>query len=78
MKVADQRRESLRVAEKETKYHWRSKSPQDIAAAFEDFLNSAPAQTALAFRKKGTLSTSDMVQILEANERLKRASHSGS
>jgi hypothetical protein len=78
MKVADERRESLRVGEAQEEYHWRSKSPQEIAAAFEDFLNLAPAQTALAFRKKGTLSTSDMVQILEANERLKRASHSGS
>jgi hypothetical protein len=74
MKIADMRRESLRVAENETKYYWRSKSRQDIAAAFERFLNSAPPETALAFRNKGTLSTSDMIEILEANERLKRPS----
>jgi len=74
MKVADQRRESLRVAETEVKYHWRNKSPKEIAAAFEQFLDSAPPETALAFRNKGTLSTSDMVQILEASERLKRTS----
>jgi hypothetical protein len=74
MKVADKRRESLGVAEKEARYHWRSKSPHDIAAAFESFLNSAPPETALAFRNKGTLSTSDMIEILEANERLKRPS----
>jgi hypothetical protein len=74
MKVADKRRESRRVAEKEARYHWRSKSPHDIAAAFESFLNSAPPETALAFRNKGTLSTSDMIEILEANERLKRSS----
>ncbi len=74
MKVADKRTESLRVAEKEARYRWRSKSPQDIAAAFASFLNSAPPETALAFRKKGTLSTSDMIEILEANERLKRPS----
>lgn len=75
MKVADERMESLRVAEAQGEYYWRRKSPREIAAAFEDFLNSAPVETALAFRNKGTLSTSDMVQILEANERLKRASH---
>jgi hypothetical protein len=74
MKVADKRRESLRVAEKEARYRWRSKSPQDIAAAFESFLNSAPPETAVAFRKKWTLSTSDMIEILEANERLERPS----
>jgi hypothetical protein len=73
MKVADKRRESLRVAEKEAKYHWRNKSPREIAAAFEEFLNLAPPETALAFRNKGNLSTSDMMQILEANERLKQA-----
>ena len=76
MKVADQRKESLRVAEKESKYYWRTKSPQEVFVAFEAFLNSAPAETALAFRNKGNLSTSDMIQILEADEQLKRRSDS--
>jgi hypothetical protein len=76
MKVADERKESLRVAEKPSNYQFRIKSPQDVYAAFEAFLNSAPAETVLAFRNKRNLSTSDMMQILEANERLKRRSGS--
>jgi hypothetical protein len=76
MKIADQRKESLRVSEKGSKDYWRAKSPREVFAAFEAFLNSAPAETALAFRNKGNLSTSDMIQILEANEQLKRRSDS--
>ena len=73
MKVADERKEALRVAEAEERYHWRNKSPEEIIAAFEQFLSSSPAETALAFRNIGNLSTRDMLEILEAHERLKRS-----
>jgi len=74
MRVADEKKASLRVAET-PQSSWIKRKPQEILAAFEA-LTSARSETALAFRKKGTLSIKDMAEILEAQDRLNRKSAS--
>ena len=73
MKVADERRNSLRVAE-EAETSWISRKPGEIVAAFNAFISSAEQGAAFAFRNKGELSVEDMAQILDSNEKLKRRS----
>jgi hypothetical protein len=68
MQVADERKESLRVAEM-PESEWAHRQPSDVIAAFALFLQS---KRALAFRNRGDLSVEDMAAILEADERLKR------
>jgi hypothetical protein len=73
MKVADEKRESLRVAEA-PKTSWISKKPEEIVAAFNAFISAAEGKAAFAFRNKRELSVEDMAQILESNEKLKQRS----
>jgi hypothetical protein len=73
VKVADEKRESLRVGEA-SETSWLARKPQEIIAAFDAFISSAKGDTAFAFRKKGNLSVQDMAQILDSNEKLKRRS----
>ncbi len=73
MKVADEKRESLRVAEA-PETSWLSRKPEEIVAAFDAFIGSADRETAFAFRNKGKLSVEDMAQILDSNENLNRRS----
>jgi hypothetical protein len=73
MKVADEKRESLRVAET-PKTSWISKKPEEIVAAFNAFITAAEGKAAFAFRNKRELSVEDMAQILESNEKLKQRS----
>lgn len=70
MKVADEKRESLRVAETPA-MRWIDRKAEDIRAAFDLFLKSSTSETALAFRNRKELSVGDMAEILEANDRLK-------
>ena len=67
MQVADEKKESLRVAET-TDVRWTGRQPEEILAAFAAFLQG---QIGLAFRNKGDLSVEDMAAILEAHKRLK-------
>jgi hypothetical protein len=69
MKVADEKRESLRAAEAPVG-RWTDRGADDIRAAFALFLRSSTSETALAFRNRKELSVEDMAEILEANERL--------
>lgn len=69
MQVADQNKESLRVAET-PEMRWRHRSEEEIIAAFALLLE---AKRGLAFRNRGDLSVEDMAAILEADERLKRS-----
>jgi len=71
MKVADEKRKSLRVAET-PETSWVGRKAEEIRAAFEAFIKSAEKETAFAFRNKGDLSVEDMAQILDSNESLKR------
>ncbi len=71
MKVADERKSSLRVAET-PESTWLQRSPEEVMAVFKAYIDSATPETALAFRNKGSLSVEDMAQILEANEMLVR------
>ena len=71
MKVADERKSSLRVAET-AESTWAHRSPEEVIAAFKAYIDAATPETALAFRNKGTLSVEDMAQILEANDILMR------
>jgi len=73
MKVADEKKSSLRVAES-TVVSWVGRKEEDIRAAFEAFIKRATPNRALAFRKKGELTVQDMAQILDADERLHRKS----
>jgi hypothetical protein len=73
MKVADEKRKSLRVADVPGT-SWTQRAAQEVIAAFNAFIASAQGETALAFRKKGRLSVEDMAQILDSNEKLKRRS----
>lgn len=75
MQVADMKTESLRVAETPAA-GWTSKKSAEVIAAFNEFVDAATSETALAFRNKGTLSVEDMAQILDANESLKRRAQS--
>jgi hypothetical protein len=70
MKVADEKRESLRVAETPGE-RWISRKADEIRAAFALFLKSSTSETALAFRNRKELSLEDMAEILDANDRLK-------
>jgi hypothetical protein len=77
MKVADEKRKSLRVAESR-QVSWTTRKPKEIVAAFNAFINAADEKTAFAFRNKGELSIEDMAQILDSNEKLQqRSSGSG-
>jgi hypothetical protein len=67
MQVADQKKESLRVAET-PEVTWLNRPREEIIAAFAVFLQ---AKRGLAFRNRSDLSLEDMAAILEANERLK-------
>jgi hypothetical protein len=71
MKVADERKSSLLVAET-PESTWLQRSAEEVMAAFKAYIGSATPETALAFRNKGILSVEDMAQILEANEILVR------
>jgi hypothetical protein len=73
MKVADEKRASLRVAESAV-VSWVGRKEEDIRAAFEAFLKRATPNHALAFRKKGELTVQDMAEILDADERLRQKS----
>jgi hypothetical protein len=66
MHVADEKKESLRIAETPSEL-WHSRSEDVIRAAFAVFLQ---AQRGLAFRNRGDLSVQDMAAILEAEEHL--------
>jgi hypothetical protein len=71
MKVADEKRKSLSVAEP-PETSWVGRKAEEIKAAFEAFIKSAEKETAFAFRNKGDLSVEDMAQILDSNESLKQ------
>ena len=71
MKVADEKRKSLSVAETPGT-SWVGRKAEEIKAAFEAFIKSAEKETAFAFRNKGDLSVEDMAQILDSNESLKQ------
>lgn len=76
MKVADEKKNSLRVAET-PETSWAGRKAEEIKAAFDIFLKSTDKETALAFRNKSKLSVEDMAQILDSNEKLKnRSTHS--
>lgn len=75
MRVADEKKESLRIAET-PESRWIDRAPDEILAAFEVFLKAGEAKTALAFRNKGDLSVEDMAAILEANEHLRAGEQS--
>jgi hypothetical protein len=68
MRVADEKKESLRVAETPSEA-WHNKPEDVIRAAFALFLQ---ARRGLAFRNRGDLSVQDMAAILEAEEHLAR------
>jgi hypothetical protein len=70
MNVADEKRESLRVAET-PEGRWINRKADEIRAAFALFLKSSTSETALAFRNRKELSLEDMAEILDANDRLK-------
>jgi hypothetical protein len=70
MKVADEKRESLRVAET-LGGRWINRKADEIRAAFTLFLKSSTSETALAFRNRKELSLEDMAEILDVNDRLK-------
>ncbi len=73
MKVADEKKASLRVAES-TVVSWVGRKEEDIRAAFEAFLKRATPNHALAFRKRDQLTVQDMAEILDADESLRRKS----
>ena len=71
MKVADEKKESLRVAET-PESRWTDRKPEEILAAFSLFLRAGGPKRALAFKNKGNLSVEDMAAILDADGRLQR------
>lgn len=71
MKVADTKKESLRVAETQES-RWTDRNPEEILAAFALLLRAGGPRRALAFKNKGNLSVEDMAAILDADERLQR------
>lgn len=71
MKVADEKKESLRVAET-PESRWTDRKPEEILAAFALFLRAGGPRRALAFKNKGNLSVEDMAAILDADGRLQR------
>jgi hypothetical protein len=73
MKVADEKRKSLRIAET-PETSWMGRKAEEIKAAFDAFVKSAEKETAFAFRNKSKLSVEDMAQILDSNEKLKHRS----
>lgn len=68
MRVADHKKESLRVAET-PRSQWSNRSSEEILVAFALFLKG---KKGIAFRNKGDLSIEDMTAILEADEQLQR------
>jgi hypothetical protein len=77
MQVADEKKESLRIAES-PESRWSDRAPEEILAAFAVFLEAGGPKRALAFRNRGDLSVEDMAAILEANEQLRAGEHSES
>jgi undecaprenyl pyrophosphate synthase len=73
MKVADEKRKSLTVAET-SETSWVGRKAEEIKAAFDAFVKSTEKETAFAFRNKSKLSVEDMAQILDSNEKLKHRS----
>ena len=71
MKLADEKKESLRVAENPAS-RWIDRTREEILAAFAAL--SSSANTAVAFRNKEKLSLEDMAEILDARERVVRRS----
>jgi hypothetical protein len=69
MRVADEKKESLIVAETPGT-RWSERKPEHIIMAFARFLKAGGPERALAFKNKGTLSVHDMAAVLEADERL--------
>lgn len=75
MQVADEKKESLRIAEM-PESRWIDRAPEEILAAFAVFLKAGGAKRALAFRNRGDLSVEDMAAILEASEHLRSGEQS--
>lgn len=71
MQVADEKKESLRVAET-PEFGWADRKPEEIFAAFALFLKAGGPKRALAFKNRGNLSVEDMAAILDADKRLQR------
>jgi len=71
MRVADEKKESLRIAETPGA-QWSDQKPEHVLIAFARFLKAGGPERALAFKNKGTLSLQDMAAILEADERLQK------
>jgi len=71
MKLADEKKESLRVAENPAS-RWIDRTREEILAAFAAL--SSSANTAVAFRNKEKLSLEDMAEILDARETVVRRS----
>jgi hypothetical protein len=71
MKLADEKKASLRVAENLAS-KWIDRTKEEILAAFAAL--SSSANTAVAFRNKEKLSLEDMAEILDARERVARRS----
>jgi hypothetical protein len=71
MKVASEKRRLL-TGDDSSFVSWVGKSPEVIAAAFQDFLKTAAPQQALAFRNKTDLTVEGMARILDDYKRLHR------
>jgi hypothetical protein len=71
MQVADERKESLRIAETPESRRTNRK-PEEIFAAFALFLKAGGPKRALAFKNRGNLSVEDMAAILDADGLLQR------
>lgn len=71
MKLADEKKASLRIAENPAS-RWIDRTKDEILAAFAAL--SSSANTAVAFRNKEKLSLEDMAEILDARERVARRS----
>jgi hypothetical protein len=69
MKVASEKRRLL-TGDDSNFVSWTGKSQEVIVAAFQNFLNTAAPQQALAFRNKTDLTIEDMALILDDYERL--------
>jgi hypothetical protein len=71
MQVADEKKAAFRVAETPAS-GWINRKREEILVAFAAL--SSARKTAVAFRNKETLSLEDMVEILDAHDRLSRRS----
>lgn len=71
MQVADEKKESLHVAET-PELRWNDRKPEEILSAFALFLRAGGPKRALAFKNKGNLSVEDMAAILDADGLLQR------